>query len=61
MSRLVKDIKLDMRKLVNRFNKFQDEIDELRWELASTRIPERAHELREVIEKREKYFWKKIK
>ena len=54
MSRLVKDIKLDMRKLANRFNKLQDEIDELRWELASTQKPERAHKLREEIEKREK-------
>lgn len=54
MSRMVKDIKLDIRRLKNRFNKVQDEIDELRWELASTQIPKRAHELREEIEKREK-------
>lgn len=61
MNRILKDIKLDVRKLVNKFNKFQDEIDELRWELASTQIPERASEIRNKIEKREKYFWKKIK
>lgn len=54
MSKLVKNIKLDMKKLSNRFNKLQDEIDELRWELASTQIAEKRLELREEIEKLEK-------
>ena len=54
MSRMVKDIKLSIRRLKNKFNRVQDEIDELRWELASTQKNEKRIELRNKIEKIEK-------
>lgn len=49
----VTNIKYKVKKVVNK-RKFQDEIDELRFELASTQIPKKRYEIKELLEELEK-------
>lgn len=47
------NVKYKVKKIINK-KKFQDEIDELRFELASTQIPERRYEIKELLKELEK-------
>lgn len=47
------NVKYKAKKIINK-KKFQDEIDELRFELASTQIPERRYEIKELLKELEK-------
>lgn len=45
--------KYKIKKIVNK-KKFQDDVDELRFELASTQIPQRRVEIKKLLEELEK-------
>lgn len=47
------NVKYKVKKIINK-KKFQDEIDELIFELASTQIPKRRLEIKELLEELEK-------
>lgn len=47
------NVKYKVKKIINK-KKFQDKIDELRFELASTQIPERRYEIKELLKELEK-------
>ena len=49
----VTNLKYKIKKVVNK-SKFRDEIDELRFELASTQIHKRRYEIKELLEELEK-------
>lgn len=52
MEKLI-NVKYKVKKIINK-KKFQDEIDELRFELASTQIPEKRYEIKELLKELEK-------
>ena len=47
------NVKYKVKKIINK-KKFQDNVDELRFELASTQIPKRRLEIKELLEVLEK-------
>ena len=47
------NVKYKVKKIVNK-KKFQDDVDELRFELASTQISQRRLEIKELLEELEK-------